>query len=276
MTLNADSPLTTSYKLLLLSRHGEGLHNVAESFFGTVAWDCFFAGLDGSQNVTWADAELTARGVGQAKEMGEGYARLVRGEGVLLPERWYVSPLRRAVRTATGTWSVVMKEVGEEGKEVRPIVMENLREGMGIHTCDRRSRRSEIEDEFPALEFEEGFPEEDELWVPDLREPGEAQDVRVRRALDEISRKDRSLGISVTSHGGTIASILRVVGHRDFVVPTGGLLPMVVKVEFVDEERPREREVEWERGPECVGGKPGEEEVERLLRGFDESLEGKL
>ena len=35
--------------------------------------------------------------------------------------------------------------------------------------------------------------------------------------------------ISTTSHSGTIRSVINVVGHRNFTVSTGGMLPIVVK-----------------------------------------------
>jgi broad specificity phosphatase PhoE len=275
MTLNADSAATISYRLLILSRHGEGFHNVAERFFGTEKWDCYYAGLDGSEKVKWKDAELTDLGVSQAKEVGATWERLVREEGVVLPEAWYVSPLRRAVRTCDGTWRGLI-ESQATGKEFTPRVKEGLREGIGIHTCDRRSTRSSIAQAFPDVDFEEAFPEDDSLWVPDRREPGAAQDIRVRGALDDIFLRDRRLFISITSHGGTISSILRVVGHRWFFVPTGGVLPVVVKVEVRRGERGKEEEIPWEWKPECAGGEPGEREVREMLGRFDESLQGRL
>ena len=38
------SPTGADYRVLYLGRHGQGYHNVAESYFGTVEWDvsCFF------------------------------------------------------------------------------------------------------------------------------------------------------------------------------------------------------------------------------------------
>jgi hypothetical protein len=35
--------------------------------------------------------------------------------------------------------------------------------------------------------------------------------------------------VSLTSHSGAIASKLRVLGHRDFPLPTGGMIPVLVK-----------------------------------------------
>jgi hypothetical protein len=38
-SLNADAELNTVYKVLFMSRHGEGFHNAAESYYGTPAWN---------------------------------------------------------------------------------------------------------------------------------------------------------------------------------------------------------------------------------------------
>jgi hypothetical protein len=38
-TLNTAAPAGTQYKVLYLGRHGEGYHNVAETFYGTPAWN---------------------------------------------------------------------------------------------------------------------------------------------------------------------------------------------------------------------------------------------
>lgn len=37
--LNQESPESTIYKLLYIGRHGQGVHNVAEDFYGTQEWD---------------------------------------------------------------------------------------------------------------------------------------------------------------------------------------------------------------------------------------------
>jgi len=38
-TLNERGGKHTQYKVLFLARHGEGYHNVAESYYGTPAWN---------------------------------------------------------------------------------------------------------------------------------------------------------------------------------------------------------------------------------------------
>ena len=37
--LNRDAAAGTQYKVLFMGRHGEGYHNVAESYYGTPAWN---------------------------------------------------------------------------------------------------------------------------------------------------------------------------------------------------------------------------------------------
>jgi len=83
-----------------------------------------------------------------------------------------------------------------------------LRESIGVHTCDRRSSKSTIQKLYPDWPFEEGFAENDPLWVPDLQETGAAMVVRARSAMDDIFNGDRSTHISISSHSGMIASML--------------------------------------------------------------------
>lgn len=108
-----------------------------------------------------------------------------------------------------------------------------LRETNGEHTCDRRSTRSYIHSQFPTYTFEPSFAENDELWRPDEREQAAAQTKRLHTALEEMfvqdDGEDSATWISITNHSGSIAAILRAVGHREFGLPTGGLMPLFVK-----------------------------------------------
>lgn len=40
--LNSRAERNVQYRVLYLGRHGEGFHNVAESWYGTEAWDVRF------------------------------------------------------------------------------------------------------------------------------------------------------------------------------------------------------------------------------------------
>ena len=161
-------------------------------------------------------------------------------EWVLLPRSFYCSPLRRCLQTCNITWGTLRLPASEDGKGgFKVLIKEGLREVMGVHTCDRRSSKAEIEGFFAEwsesgqMVFEAGFAEEDELWEVDRRESDADIDSRVREALDEIFAVDGEEIVSITSHSGTTASILRVLGHREFDLGTGGMIPVVVRAERV-------------------------------------------
>ncbi|KKY18944.1 putative gpi anchored [Phaeomoniella chlamydospora] len=65
--LNRQSPANVQYKVLFMGRHGEGYHNVAQTYYGTPAWNCYWSLQDGNGTSTWADPRLTANGIGQAE-----------------------------------------------------------------------------------------------------------------------------------------------------------------------------------------------------------------
>lgn len=108
-----------------------------------------------------------------------------------------------------------------------------LRETIGIHTCDRRSSKSAIQEEYPLYTFEDNFVETDPLWSADWRESNSQRDARLRKLLDDIFTSDQNTFISLTAHSGAITSILEVVGHRPFSLATGGVIPVLVRVERV-------------------------------------------
>ncbi len=83
-----------------------------------------------------------------------------------------------------------------------------LREAIGVHTCDRRSSKSVIQQYYPNWKFEEGFAESDPLWVPDLRETDAARLPRARPAMDDIFYGDKNTHISISSHSGMISTLL--------------------------------------------------------------------
>lgn len=96
-----------------------------------------------------------------------------------------------------------------------------------------RQPKCEVAREFPEFIFERGFAEgPDPLWGPAHREPFEIRNIRLKAALDEIVTSNDSTYITISSHSGTIRSILHIIGHREFNLDTGGMIPVVVKVEF--------------------------------------------
>ncbi len=53
----------------------------------------------------------------------------------------------------------------------------------------------------------------------------------MKTLLDDIFENDKNRYVSLTTHSGSIASILRVLGHRPYRLPTGAILPVLVKAE---------------------------------------------
>ncbi|USP82282.1 hypothetical protein yc1106_09556 [Curvularia clavata] len=226
-TLNDKSGRNERYSLVFLGRHGEGFHNAAESYFGTPAWNCYWSERDGNGTVTWADAKLTEVGKQQALLVNAFWQHLIKDEKISPPESFYTSPLYRCLDTARLTFEGI-KFPGKT--RFVPVVKEFLREGISAHTCDRRHSKSYIHKNFPSFKFEKGFAEEDPYWTELYAEPSAAQDARSKVVLDDIFSSDDSTYISITSHSGEIASLLRVLGHRDFRLSTGAAIPVLLKV----------------------------------------------
>ncbi|GAB7358754.1 hypothetical protein MBLNU230_g3982t1 [Neophaeotheca triangularis] len=172
------------YKLLYAARHGEGEHNVAEAQYGTEAWNDYWSKLTTDGTLYWADAHLTATGEAQARRANEVFGRQFSAARMPEPQLWWTSPLWRCLQTASLSW----RGLGEiEGLKTF-VIKEMLRERMGEHTCDRRSRREEIEEVFglPGWRFEPGFKEGDELWEAERREDLGEVDARMRLVLEDL------------------------------------------------------------------------------------------
>lgn len=95
-----------------------------------------------------------------------------------MPESFYTSPLDRCLATANITFNGLQLPAQQP---CVPEVKELLREVIGIHTCDRRSKKTYIHTNFPAYTFEPGFAEDDEMWRPEVRESNSLHDVRILR-----------------------------------------------------------------------------------------------
>lgn len=178
--------------------------------------------------MTWADADLTASGIQQANIANAFWKSRIALQKIPFPQSYYTSPLTRCLRTANITFSDLDTPY-YYGFE--PTVKEFFREGISTHTCDRRGTKSKIHSRFPTYDFEAGFTENDELWNSTYAETSSAQDIRSKTVLDSVFKDDDHTWISVTSHSGEIASLLRVLGHRSFSLSTGAIIPVLVKAD---------------------------------------------
>jgi len=222
--LNATAEPGVQFKVFFLGRHGQGHHNVGEAKHGGKAWSGYWAKLNGDSEITWGpDPQLTPLGEQQAQEAHAAWHK-ERRFGIPLPEKLYTSPLTRAIRTHQVTFDDTLHP-----SRPKTIIVENMREHNGVHTCDKQRTRSDIHAAFPEYDFEEGFAEKDELWTSDYRETHDDIDRRARLVLDMIFHNDVEQFISITAHGGIIGGFLRMCNHRPWILPTGGILPVVVK-----------------------------------------------
>lgn len=236
------APAGTEYKVIYQGRHGEGFRksihdlywrvyltsedNLGEAKYGTKAWDEYWSKLDGDGELFWFDAHLTDKGKLQASHNNAFFKKQLAEAKMPAPHKYYSSPLYRCLQTANTTFSRL--ELPED-KPFKPTIKELLREVMGEHTCDKRSSRTVIHNAVPSWDIEPGFTEEDELFQVHHRETLQEHDARTQRFLDDIFENDRNSFISFTSHSGAEASLLRVIGHREFRLPTGGLMPIFIK-----------------------------------------------
>lgn len=108
-------------------------------------------------------------------------------------------------------------------------IKENLREMVGLHTCDLRSSKSLLASTYPGYTFEPSFTEHDPLWDPVYQETDTQEAVRIRLVLNEIFATDPATFVSITVHSGVINAFFMATGHPRFQVQTGGFVPVVLK-----------------------------------------------
>ncbi|KAI1861666.1 uncharacterized protein JN550_010736 [Neoarthrinium moseri] len=249
-TLNVEADSKTQYKVLFFARHGEGYHNAAETFYGTPAWNCYWSEQDGNGTVTWADAYLTEAGIAQTTKANNFWKGQLKDQKMPAPQSYYTSPMNRCTITANLTFNGL--DLPAKYPFV-PTVKELFREGISIHTCDRRSSKSHIQSLFPWYQFEAGFTEHDELWNGTYAETSAAQAVRSKRVLDDVFSGDEHTWISVTSHSGEIRSLLSVLGHRAFSLSTGQAIPVLVRAQNLRKvDAPTATVSSWALDPTCT------------------------
>lgn len=247
--MNEEASDPVQYKVIYITRHGLGWHNVYEAEVGREAWNVrplsssIFAiqvdteqnkwsHLDGDGTITWADSALHPSGIEQANALGERWSDTMGEHGMPPPRSIYTSPLRRCLKTTLLAFEL---SVIHAGPTFEPIIKEALRERLTDHTCDRRSRRSRIELMYPFFSFEDGFSEEDELWTGGTWETDAEHEARMQGLLEDLFEHDDETFISLTTHSYTISAILGVVGMGMFRVSEGSSIALLVRGEKIAE-----------------------------------------
>ncbi|ODV68307.1 phosphoglycerate mutase-like protein [Hyphopichia burtonii NRRL Y-1933] len=234
--LNINAKDNECYKLLFLARHGQGNHNIVVSKYGIGEWRRKWHELERDGDLVYGpDPVLTEVGINQAKENNQAWKEQL-AKNAPIPSKFIVSPLQRSCNTLLITWKDIFPE------NTKPVIVENVREMLGFHLCNKRSNKTTILERFGKHGFitEPGFEEEDTWYVHEVEETAAEQCLRTNRFMQQLfdeqwdssqSKTDptKDQVVSVTSHGGTIKTFLGVIGHRAYTIPTGGMIPVVVK-----------------------------------------------
>lgn len=175
--------------------------------------------------MTWYDAHLTEKGKRQALEIADFLKTSAAEFRMPLPKMHYTSPLARCLETTKLAFSGVETSEGN----LKVVVKEDLRERLGVHTCDRRRTRSWIEAQYPDFKIEDGFTENDNLWKSQTRESQEEHVIRVERLLADIFENNTELIVSLTAHSGAIRALYAAVDHREVWVDAGAIVPVLIK-----------------------------------------------
>lgn len=221
--LNANADENTRYKLLFNARHGQGYHNVVVLKYGSEEWHRKWHKYDRDGDIIIGpDPELTELGIAQARENHDVWTKQLE-KGCPLPTRFFASPLQRSCKTLLET----MQGLWPQGTKV--IVTDRIREIIGYHLCNKRSPKLTVIERFGQYGFEPeaSMTEEDEEYGDD-EEPFDDMCLRLNKFLQYLFEYDDTV-ISTTSHGGVIKCLLAVLGHRNFTISTGGMIPVVVK-----------------------------------------------
>jgi len=101
-----------------------------------------------------------------------------------------------------------------------------------VHLCVATLKNVDL-GEASTYKFEAGFSEEDELFTGTTIESATAQALRVTKFWDDVFSNDKSMVVSVTTHGVNINPLLGVVGHPNlsFNITTGQAIAVLVKAE---------------------------------------------
>lgn len=210
--------------ILIVQRHGQGYHNAAELRYGPL-WDSYWSFQEGDEHGSWEDALLTPLGEQQARDQAQLAHALVLQYG--RPRAFFCSPMRRCLQTLARTW----------GPVDRVVVIEELRERLGVHACDRRVPHSQVQQELlhhdPAFHYGDAYPEEDQLWQPDHRETEHEMDLRLRGPLRRILSTGSDGVVSITCHSGVIRSLQRIMGVPEAKIQPAGVMCVEVDADGV-------------------------------------------
>lgn len=204
-------------KTIHLVRHAQGVHNVEgeKDYRAYMSPELFDAHLT---PLGWAQVDNLRKHV-----FASGLTKKI--------DLVITSPLLRTMQTAVGVFGgdiytdgvsvtpLMVKNVGESGRSAISslncppfIAVENCREHLGVHPCDKRRSVSEYSPLFPAIDFSLIENDEDVLWQADVREANEEVAVRGMKFINWLwSREEKE--IAIVTHSGFLFHTLSKFGN---------------------------------------------------------------
>ncbi|KAK1323138.1 hypothetical protein QJS10_CPA02g00187 [Acorus calamus] len=204
-------------KTVHLVRHAQGIHNVEGE-------------KDNKAYLSPAlfDAHLTPLGWEQVESLRKHVHACGLTKRIDLV---ITSPLLRTMQTAVGVFggetyvdglSVPPLMVANAGNSSRSailstncppfIAVEDCREHLGVHPCDKRRSISEYQQIFPAIDFSLIENDEDVLWTADKREANEHVAARGTKFINWLwTRKEKE--IAIVTHSGFLYHTLKKIAN---------------------------------------------------------------
>ena len=168
-----------NYNLICI-RHGEATHN---TLYHQVGMKAFF-------DKNHFDTELTEKGYNQAIELGKNWNLNI--------DLIIVSPLKRTLQTAINVFKNIDCPI---------IALDNLKEyPQGLHTCNKRSDKKILQDQFLRVDFSLLDSEKDEMWSDIRLETIDELLERINKMYNFIENRSEK-NIVLVGHNGFISMI---------------------------------------------------------------------
>ena len=160
-------------------RNGISLHNVLYKKYGSNIF----------KNLEYKDPVLTPEGHAQSIQLGETWDQINNIELII------VSPLKRTLQTAHNIF---------KNKNIPMIALDYCREyPLGLHSCNKRNTREELEILYPNVGFSSLKTNYDELWYPKREETIEELNSRILQVINFIKYRPEN-NIAFVNHNSFI------------------------------------------------------------------------
>ena len=198
-----DSSSKTITKIIHFQRHGQGYHNLLGEILRDAGVTPDIDSKDPKIN-PWIRKEIVDSPL---TELGKEQCHDRRPEAALLtPQLVVVSPLLRAIQTAKITFGD-----HDNRSDIPWVAHEGCREELGVLVCNQRRPLSQIQADYPELQFHGDISEEDTLWDPHQRENGASKSDRIYQFLVDFVAQRPEQELAVVGHSAWLFHMCNAV-----------------------------------------------------------------